>query len=87
VFARVADAVGSGFVSSLAKPNGNVTGFINFEPSLAGNWLQLLKEIVPGVARVTLMFNPATTPGGGSITVSARVRTLSEVKRTLRRVA
>jgi putative tryptophan/tyrosine transport system substrate-binding protein len=66
VFARVADPVGSGFVSNLAKPDGNVTGFSNFEPSLAGKWLQLLKEIVPGLARVTLMFNPATTPGGGS---------------------
>ena len=66
VFARVGDPVGSGFVSNLAKPDGNVTGFSNFEPSLAGKWLQLLKEIVPGVARVTLMFNPVTTPGGGS---------------------
>jgi len=66
VFARVADPVGSGFISSLAKPNGNVTGFTNFERSLAGKWLQLLKEIAPGLARVTLMFNPATTPGGGS---------------------
>jgi putative ABC transport system substrate-binding protein len=58
VFARVADPVGSGFVGSLAKPNGNVTGFINFERSLAGKWLQLLKDIAPGLARVTLMFNP-----------------------------
>jgi putative ABC transport system substrate-binding protein len=66
VFARVADPVGSGFVGSLAKPNGNVTGFINFERSLAGKWLQLLKDIAPGLARVTLMFNPETTPGGGS---------------------
>jgi putative ABC transport system substrate-binding protein len=66
VFARVSDPVGSGFISSLAKPDGNVTGFMNFERSLAGKWLQLLKEIAPGLARVTLMFNPVTTPGGGS---------------------
>ena len=66
VFARVSDPVGSGFISSLAKPNGNVTGFTNFERSLSGKWLQLLKEIAPGLARVTLMFNPVTTPGGGS---------------------
>jgi len=65
VFARVSDPVGSGFVNSLAKPDGNATGFINFEQSLVGKWLQLLKEIVPGLARVTLMFNPATTPAGG----------------------
>ena len=66
VFARVSDPVASGFVSNLAKPNGNVTGFSNFEPSLAGKWLELLKEAAPKVARVTLMFNPATTPSGGS---------------------
>jgi putative ABC transport system substrate-binding protein len=66
VFVRVADPVGSGFVSNLAKPDGNVTGFSNIEPSLAGKWLQQLKDVVPSIARVTLMFNPATTPGGGS---------------------
>jgi putative ABC transport system substrate-binding protein len=60
VFVRVSDPLG--FVSSLAKPSGNVTGFSNFEPSLAGKWLQLLKEIAPAVARVTVMLNPATTP-------------------------
>ena len=66
VFVRVADPVGSGLVSNLAKPDGNITGFSLFQPSLAGKWLQLLKEIMPSVARVTLMFNPTTTPGGGS---------------------
>jgi putative ABC transport system substrate-binding protein len=62
----VSDPVASGFVSNLAKPDGSITGFSNFEPSLAGKWLQLLKDVVPSIARVTLMFNPATTPGGGS---------------------
>jgi putative ABC transport system substrate-binding protein len=66
VFVRVANPLGSGFVSNLAKPDGNVTGFSNIEPSLAGKWLQQLKDVVPSIARVTLMFNPATTPGGGS---------------------
>src|SRR5262249_29468561 len=65
VFARVSDPIASGFVSNLTRPNGNVTGFSSFEPSLAGKWLQLLKDVVPSIARVTLMFNPVTTPGGG----------------------
>jgi putative ABC transport system substrate-binding protein len=63
VFVRVSDPLG--FVDSLAKPSGNVTGFSNFQPSLAGKWVQLLKEIAPAVARVTMMFNPATTPNSG----------------------
>ena len=62
VFVQVADPVGSGFVASLARPGGNVTGFINMEPTMAGKWLELLKEIAPSVARVALLFNPATAP-------------------------
>jgi putative ABC transport system substrate-binding protein len=54
-----------GLVDNLAKPSGNVTGFSNFEPSLAGKWVQLLKEIAPDIVRVTIMFNPATTPNSG----------------------
>ncbi len=65
VFVRVSDPVGSGFVPNLANPGGNVTGFTNFEPSIAGKWLELLKEIAPRVAHVTVLFNPATAPGGG----------------------
>jgi putative ABC transport system substrate-binding protein len=60
IFAVVADPVGSGFVASLAKPGGNVTGFINMEPTMAGKWVELLKEIAPPVDRVALLFNPAT---------------------------
>jgi putative tryptophan/tyrosine transport system substrate-binding protein len=66
VFTRVSDRVGDGFVSNLANPGGNVTGFMNLEPSIIGKWLQLLKEVAPRVVRVSLMFNPATAPGGGS---------------------
>ena len=62
VFVRVADPVGDGFVNSLAKPSGNVTGFSNIVSSLAGKWVQLLKEITPGLTRVTVMFNPTTAP-------------------------
>jgi putative ABC transport system substrate-binding protein len=60
VFATVGDPIGSGFVTSLSRPGGNVTGFSTFEVSLGGKWLELLKEIAPRVARVALLFNPAT---------------------------
>jgi putative tryptophan/tyrosine transport system substrate-binding protein len=66
VFAGVSDPVGSGFVASIPRPGGNCTGFTNFEPSMMGKWLQLLKEISPGIARVAVLFNPRTAPGGGS---------------------
>ena len=62
VIASVADPVGSGFVASLARPGGSVTGFILMEPSIAGKWLELLKEIAPHVARVALLFNRTTAP-------------------------
>jgi len=65
VFVQVADPVRDGFVGSLANPSGNVTGFSGILSSLGGKWVQLLKEIAPGVARVTVMFNPTTAPGGG----------------------
>jgi putative ABC transport system substrate-binding protein len=62
VFATVADPVGSGFVASLARPGGNVTGFANLEGSIAGKWLELLKEIAPRITRAAFLFNPATSP-------------------------
>jgi putative ABC transport system substrate-binding protein len=60
VFTMVADPVGSGFVASVSRPGGHVTGFVTLEDTLAGKWLELLKEIAPHVARVALLFNPAT---------------------------
>ena len=62
VFAQIADPVGSGFVASFARPGGNVTGFISNDPTMAGKWVELLKEIAPRVARVAFVFSPATTP-------------------------
>jgi putative ABC transport system substrate-binding protein len=62
VFVFVADPVGQGFVQSLARPGGNVTGFSSFDTALLGKWLQLLKEVAPGSTRVTAIFNPDTTP-------------------------
>src|SRR5262249_3135826 len=60
VFVLVADPVGSGYVASLPRPGGNVTGFTPIVGSLGGKWVQLLKEIAPRLARVTLLFNPPT---------------------------
>jgi putative tryptophan/tyrosine transport system substrate-binding protein len=62
VFAIVADPVGSGFVTSLARPGGNATGFVVMEGSMGGKWLELLKEIAPRVARVAVLFNPTQAP-------------------------
>jgi putative ABC transport system substrate-binding protein len=60
VFVQVTDPVGSGFVASISRPGGNVTGFSLAEQTMAGKWLELLKEIAPSVNRVALLFNPAT---------------------------
>jgi putative tryptophan/tyrosine transport system substrate-binding protein len=58
VFTNVSNPIGSGFVASMARPGGNITGFSNFESSMGGKWLEVLKEIAPGVLRVAVMFNP-----------------------------
>jgi putative tryptophan/tyrosine transport system substrate-binding protein len=62
VFVVVADPVGSGLVASIPRPGGNVTGFSNLEGSMAGKWVELLKEIAPRIARAAILFNPATAP-------------------------
>jgi putative tryptophan/tyrosine transport system substrate-binding protein len=62
VFVNVTDPVGSGFVTSFSRPGGNVTGFTGFEASMAGKWLELLKEIAPRVTRAALVFNPEAGP-------------------------
>jgi putative ABC transport system substrate-binding protein len=65
VFVQVADPVGAGFVSSLARPGGNVTGFSPFDYTLAAKWLALLKEIAPKTTRAAVLRDPATTSGIG----------------------
>ena len=62
VFRGVSDPIGSGFIASLARPGGNLTGLLNFEASITGKWLQMLKEIAPRLARTALVANPKTTP-------------------------
>jgi putative tryptophan/tyrosine transport system substrate-binding protein len=65
VFAIVPDPVGAGYVNSLARPGGNATGFISFEYGIGAKWLELLKEIAPGVTRVAVMRDPAISAGIG----------------------
>ena len=62
VFVQVTDPVGSGFVASIPRPGGNVTGFITMAPTMAGKWVEMLKEIAPQVKRAAFLFNPATAP-------------------------
>jgi len=62
VFVLVSDPVGQGFVQSLARPGGNITGFSNFEFSTIGKWVDLLNGIAPGIRRIALIFNPDTAP-------------------------
>jgi putative tryptophan/tyrosine transport system substrate-binding protein len=69
IFNNVADPVGAGFVDSLARPGGNVTGFLQFEYSLSGKWLELLKQIAPQVTRAAVLRDPAITAGVGQFAI------------------
>jgi putative tryptophan/tyrosine transport system substrate-binding protein len=101
VFVQVTDPIGQGFIASLARPGGNITGFINFEPAMASKWLEMLKEIAPGVARVALMFNPDTAafartfwqavedapPSFGVKPIQAHARDVGEIEHTIEALA
>ena len=65
VFVMVVDPVGQGFVASLARPGGTITGFTNYEPPMAGKWLGMLTLISPPVTRAAVLYNPATAPFAG----------------------
>jgi putative tryptophan/tyrosine transport system substrate-binding protein len=65
VFTQVTNPLGAGFVASMARPGGNITGFTSFELSIAGKWLQVLKEIVPSVTRFAVILNPDNPGQGG----------------------
>ena len=65
VFVLVADPIGGGFVASLARPGGNITGIMGSGAPLAGKWVQLLKEITPGMRRAAFLFNPEAAPYAG----------------------
>src|SRR5262252_9592939 len=80
VFVAIVDPVGAGFVESLSRPGGNATGFIQFEYSLSGKWLQLLKEIAPSVTRVAVLRDAGTTGGAGQFAIIQSVATLVGVE-------
>jgi len=63
VFVNANNPIGSGFVASIARPGGNITGFVSSEPAMGGKWLETLKEIAPDVVRVGLVYNPQTHTG------------------------
>jgi putative tryptophan/tyrosine transport system substrate-binding protein len=96
IFSWVSDTVGSGFVSNLARPGGNISGFHNFEPALGGKWLDVLKQVAPGVNRVAVIHVPeiaanvaflrvveATSQPFGLKVIPAGVRVASDIERTL----
>ena len=62
VFVVVSDPIGNGFVTSLSRPGGNVTGFVNLEASMASKWIELAKEVAPRLKRIAILFNPDTAP-------------------------
>ena len=65
VFAVITDPIGDGFVASLSRPGGNITGFTAFDSEIGGKWAEVLKEVSPALKRAGLLFNPRTVPGGG----------------------
>ena len=97
VFIIVSDPVESGFVASLPRPGGNITGFINIEASLSGKWIEMLKEIMPRVTRAAFLFNPETAPysafyqqpfdaaarANGIEPIATHVHTAAEIERVL----
>ncbi len=96
VFANVVDPVGAGFVQSMARPGGNATGFIPFEYGIGGRWLELLKQIAPGVRRVAVLQNPIVASRSGQLGAievlapslrvelsAASVRDTGEIERTI----
>src|SRR5215471_9721444 len=82
VFVHVVDPVGAGYVASLARPSGNTTGFTAYEYSLSGKWLELLKEIAPGVTRAAVIRDPATSAGIGQFSAIRAAAALLRVELT-----
>jgi putative tryptophan/tyrosine transport system substrate-binding protein len=100
VFLQVSDPVAQGFITSLARPGGNITGFTAFESAMGGKWLDLLKQISPDLARVAVLFHPqspqsklwvsSVETAGASVGIevmAAPVRDAAEVERSIERLA
>src|SRR5467141_3120263 len=80
VFVAVSDPIGSGFVASMARPGGNITGFTVLHASIAGKYLEMLKEMVPQLARVAIMYNPNSVPDSGTFFSGAFMEAAAEYK-------
>lgn len=90
VFVNITDPVAGGFVTSLARPGGNMTGFTPFEYDIGGKWLQLLRDAVPGIAHVTLMGDPANHNFAGfvrSFTAAAKSMNVQPISAPIRNTA
>jgi ABC-type uncharacterized transport system substrate-binding protein len=101
VFVQVIDPVSRGFVDSLARPGGNITGFTNFEFPMGGKWVEVLKEIAPSITSIAVVFNPDTAPYGEPFfqhigtsassraieAIEARVRNAVELEKAVARIA
>jgi putative ABC transport system substrate-binding protein len=96
VFVNVSDPVDGGFVQSMARPGGNVTGFTSFEYSIGGKWIELLKEVVPSLTRVLVVLNPenytsrallttieTVAPAIGVTVAAARARNIADIEAAL----
>ena len=94
VFVVVSNPVGAGYVSNLSRPGGNITGFSTFEPDISGKWLQLLRQLVPGLKNVSMLLDPKFTgfnslwqaiaeiaPTHGITAHAAHASTLAEIER------
>jgi putative tryptophan/tyrosine transport system substrate-binding protein len=78
VFIQVSDPIGTGFITNMSHPGGNITGFTNFEATMVGKWVEMLKEMSTGISRITFLFNPQTAPYvtryyQGPLEISARL--------------
>src|SRR5262249_36507920 len=80
VFVSVSDPVGSGFVASMARPAGNMTGFTIFPATITGKYLSMLKEMMPQLARVAILYNPDSAPAAGTIFLTPFVGAAKDLK-------
>src|SRR6516162_8141228 len=80
VFVAVTDPIGSGFVASMARPGGNITGFTVLHASIAGKYLEILKEMVPQLVRVAILYNPDSAPAGGKFFTRPFIESATKLK-------
>src|SRR2546425_158819 len=80
VFVSVSDPIGAGFVASMARPGGNVTGFTILQATITGKYLSMLREMMPQLARVAIMYNPQSAPGAGTFFLRPFIESAAEFK-------